>query len=102
MPTATVTIDETKVRHIFRPADGHFPEDTAANRRTLLDVASQAANLVETDLFGNAWFAETRADGSQVWVQVRDGRITNGGINRIPRTFGVSPFRSAPFVDTIQ
>jgi hypothetical protein len=81
----TVSIDEARIGHIFRQADGHFEEDTAANRQNLIDVASRPSSLLGTDRFGNAWYAETLGDGRQVWVQVRGGRITNGGVNLTPR-----------------
>jgi hypothetical protein len=83
-----IPIDEGRVSHIFRDADGHFREDTPANRQAIIEVASNPANFVGTDRFGNAWFAEARADGSQIWAQVRDGLIVSGGVNR-----SVSDFR---------
>ena len=79
-----LTIDESKVRHIFRNAEGHFREDTDANRRLLIDVASRRTNFLGTDRVGNDWYAENLADGTQVWVRVRDDKIVNGGINRRP------------------
>ena len=84
-----ITIDETRIEHIFRDAEGHFAEDTELNRQALLDTANRPANFVGTDRFGNAWFVEIRADGSQNWVQVRGGKITNGGINSRPRNFAL-------------
>jgi hypothetical protein len=83
---APVTIDETRVGHIFRNAVGHFQDDTPANRQALIEVASQESNFLGTDAFGNDWFAEIRADGAQLWTRVRHGKITNGGINRPART----------------
>jgi len=82
-----VTIDESRIPHIFREAEGHFREDIPANRQTIIEVASRPANLVGTDRFGNAWFAEMRDDGSQVWAQVREATIVNGGVNRVPHDF---------------
>lgn len=82
-----ITIDETRIGHIFGDAEGHFAEDAQLNRRPLLDTANRPGNFVGADRFGNAWFAETRADGSQIWVQVRGGNITNGGIDPRPRNF---------------
>jgi filamentous hemagglutinin len=82
-----ITIDETRRRHIFRDAPGHFPDDNAANRQRLLDVANRPDNLLGTDHFGNSWFAERDADGAEIWVQVRNRQITNGGINSRPRFF---------------
>ena len=79
-----VTIEESRVGHIFRDARGHFREDTAANRQILIDVAARPDNFHGTDRFGNDWFADMRADGTQVWVHVRGGKIINGGLNPIP------------------
>jgi hypothetical protein len=84
----SVTMDESRVRHIFRNAEGHFREDTALNRRILIDVANRAGNFIGTDRFGTDWFSETRADGTQVWVHVRAGKITNGGLNTTPQDLG--------------
>ena len=33
------------------------------------------------DIHGNDWYAETIKDNKQIWVRVRDGKITDGGIN---------------------
>jgi filamentous hemagglutinin len=76
-----MAIDESRIGHIFRQARGHFHEDTPANRRTLLDVAVRRTNYVGTDRFGNDWFAADHT-GRQIWVHVRDGRITNGQRDR--------------------
>ena len=81
-----ITIDESRVVHIFREAEGHFREDTDANRRLLIDVASRGTNFLGTDRAGNDWYAENRADGTQGWV-VRSGKIVNGGMNHNPRDF---------------
>jgi filamentous hemagglutinin len=80
-----ITIDERRTSHIFRDAEGHFNDDTEANRRLLIEVASRTENFLGTDRVGNAWYAENRADGTQIWVRVRGDRIVNGGINRRPR-----------------
>jgi hypothetical protein len=82
---AEITIDEDGVDHIVRDAEGHFREDTDVNRRLLIDTASKRTNFLGVDSVGNEWYAETLADGRQVWARVRDGKIVNGGINRIPR-----------------
>ena len=80
------TIPEGRVSHIFRNADGHLP-DTPENRRLLIDVADDADTTLGTDKFGNVWSARTNADGTQVWVQTRNGEIINGGLNQTPRQF---------------
>ena len=82
---AAITIDESRLGHIFREADGHFREDNDVNRRILIDVASQRANFLGTDRAGNARYAETLTDGTQVWVRVRNDKVVNGGLNQRPR-----------------
>jgi hypothetical protein len=75
-----VTIDERRLTHIFRAADGHFSEDSPETRHALLRVASNPAYRRGEDRFGATWAEETLVDGRQVWVQIRNGRIINGGI----------------------
>jgi RHS repeat-associated protein len=72
--------------HIFRNASGHLA-DTPANRKLLTDVATNPANRIGVDRFGNVWSSVTRADGTQVWVSTRNGVIQNGGLNQVPQTF---------------
>lgn len=84
-----IKIDERRVAHIFRPADGHFPADTIPARRVLLRVANDPAKRLGMDRFGTSWAAETMPNGSQIWVQIRDGLITNGGVNTTHRVFDV-------------
>jgi hypothetical protein len=74
------------VEHIFRDASGHLP-DTPANRRLLREVANDPATTLGKDRFGNVWSAHTLEDGTQVWVQTRNGVIQNGGLNQTPRAF---------------
>jgi hypothetical protein len=82
-----VAIDEERADHIFRNAVGHFSRDSTANREILIEVASDRDNLAGIDRFGNSWFVAMRDDGTQIWVQVRAGKITNGGVNVTPRDF---------------
>jgi hypothetical protein len=91
-----ITIDEGRIGHIFREADGHFAQDTTGNRQALIDAASRPENFLGIDRFGNEWFAEIRADGSQIWVQVREGNITNGGVNMTPRAFDFVDLLASP------
>lgn len=93
--TPYVTIDERRTRHIFRAADGHFPDDTRANRRLLLRVAGNPANRLGRDQFGVIWAEQTMPDGRQVWVQIRNGKIINGGLNPKPRRFDFATGLSA-------
>jgi len=89
-----VTIDEGRVRHIFRETRGHFADDTDQNRQILVDVASNPANAVGVDEFGSVWFALILDDGRQVWALVRDDLILNGGINSTPKTLPPRPSRN--------
>jgi len=75
---------DSAAAHIFRDAAGHLIEDTAANR-ALLEGAAKAANYGGTDVHGVATYREVLADGRQIWVEVRNGTIRNGGINVVPR-----------------
>ena len=72
--------------HIFRNDRGHLP-DTPANRELIESVANDPQNYVGTDSRGNAWYAQTRSDGTQVWAEVRDKTITNCGVNDKPKDF---------------
>jgi hypothetical protein len=90
-----VTFPEKRAGHIFRPEKGHL-KDTPANRKLLVDLAEDAGARLGTDRFGNVWSARTNADGSQVWVETRNGEIINGGLNASPRTFNPQTGLSAP------
>ena len=90
------TIPEGSAGHIFRDAEGHLATDTAANRQLLQGVADDARARLGTDAFGNGWSAKTLPDGRQVWVQTRNGKIINGGVNRTPKTFNPQTGLSAP------
>jgi filamentous hemagglutinin len=61
--------------------------NTPASRQLLLNIADDPSATLGTDRFGNTWCAKVLPDGRQVWVQTRNGQITNGGINTTPRTF---------------
>ena len=83
----TISISEKDANHIFRKSPGHLPVDTPANRQLLTNTASNPKNSLGSDKFGNQWYAEVRPDGTQVWVRVRNGQITNGGVNQTPKTY---------------
>jgi hypothetical protein len=76
----------SQLSHIFRDAPGHLP-DTPANRQLLLNTGTKPSNSLGINRFGNDVFVSTRADGSQVWVEIRNGIIQNGGVNNPPRTW---------------
>jgi hypothetical protein len=90
-----VSFNEKYTSHIFRNAEGHLP-DTPANRNLLQTTASDRGNLLGTDKYGNEWYAKVQNDGSQVWVQVRNGEIRNGGLNSSPIDFNPETGLSSP------
>ncbi|MDY7095737.1 MAG: RHS repeat-associated core domain-containing protein [Acidobacteriota bacterium] len=75
-----------QVQHIFRDAPGHLA-DTPASRKLLQGIADDVSTTLGTDRFGNVWSARTLDDGTQMWVQTRNGVIQNGGLNQMPRVF---------------
>jgi hypothetical protein len=76
---------EAQIKHIFRKKEGHI-EDTPENRRLLIDTAKEEVNFVGTKANGNRWYVKDLDDGTQVWVEVRNGVIQNGGVNNPPIT----------------
>lgn len=90
-----LSIPESRTAHIFRPAQGHLP-DTPANRQWLISVASNPKNLLGNDRYGNLWYSQIQPDGSQIWVQVRNGQIMNGGFNPVPRRFNLQTGFASP------
>jgi filamentous hemagglutinin len=84
-----------QIKHIFRDAPAHLA-DTPANRTLLQGVADDASTTLGTDKFGNVWSARTLGDGTQVWVQTRNGVIQNGGLNQTPRVFNPETGLSSP------
>jgi hypothetical protein len=75
---------------MFRDAKGHVP-DTALNRALLQRTAADPKNLKSTQPAGDGsqgnvqTYQQTLPNGTQVWVEVYNGQITNGGINAVPR-----------------
>jgi len=82
-----IKIDERRSKHIFRDKEGHFRKDTSENRAILEDVANDPSAELGTDIHGKTWYQRTRSDGTQIWVNVRNGKIEGGGLNETARTF---------------
>jgi RHS repeat-associated protein len=78
-------IDEANTGHVFRNAPGHLAQDTAANRQTILDTANDPGNYIGTDSNGVATYRRSLPDGRQAWAEIYNGKITNGGVNDVPR-----------------
>jgi RHS repeat-associated protein len=93
---AKSVIDEKRVGHIFREAEGHFATDTPAARTLINKTATNSKNAMGTDKFGNQWSAKTQKDGTQVWTQSRNGKVINAGVNQEARTFNPQTGLSAP------
>lgn len=92
---AAKTVDElaevgfrSDTSHIFRNATGHLAQDTADNR-ALIKSALDPANLRDTITLKDGTtlqkYFRDLPDGTQAWAEVRNGEITNGGLNVIPR-----------------
>lgn len=75
---------KAQINHIFRKDDGHM-EDSPENRKILTDLAADPSKRKGRDKYGNFWNSETMPDGTQVWVEYRDGIIINGGVNKKAR-----------------
>src|SRR5262249_35735025 len=71
-------------RTIFRSANGHLPDDMPANR-AIIQGAINPANLRSTTTLPDGSiierYFEALPNGTQAWVEVRNGEITNGGLN---------------------
>jgi hypothetical protein len=74
---------ESQIKHIFAKRRGHI-EDTAENRKLLIDTAANEANCIGTKPNGNRWYAKELDNGTQAWVEVLNGIIQNGGVNNTP------------------
>jgi hypothetical protein len=72
--------DNSQLKHIFRQKEGHLT-DTFENRQILESIIDEKYKL-GSDKYGNIWYAKTCADGSQIWVRMRNNCIINGGINQ--------------------
>ncbi len=74
--------------HIFRAAPGHLAQDTMSNRALIRqaiapDYAQSSVPLPDGTVLLR--YKRVLPDGRQVWAEVRNGEITNGGVNYVPR-----------------
>lgn len=92
--------NDSQLKHIFRNKKGHLM-DTSDNRVLLEDVANNKNNYVGSDNHGNQWYSRILPDKGQVWVQVRNNIIQNGGINNPPLKWNNDSGYSKPKGDII-
>ena len=82
--------------HIFKKAIGHVNPMTVTSRSRFLKLFEKVANNpnnlnsnvltnFQRNTGGFQGFARTFRNGRQVWVQVRNGKIFNAGVNKIPK-----------------
>jgi hypothetical protein len=77
-----VPIAKDQAPHIFRDAPGHISEDNSENRQILIDNVIPE-NFINADRHGNEhYYSQTKR--GQVWVELRNGEIRDGGINNPP------------------
>jgi hypothetical protein len=91
-----LTTNESQLKHMFRNSEGHFPVNTAVNRGIIESAAGNTKNFLGVDSHGTNWYAETLPDGTQAWAKVRNGVITEGGFNQVPKTFNPQTGLSSP------
>ncbi|MCE7057732.1 RHS repeat-associated core domain-containing protein [Algoriphagus sp. AGSA1] len=92
--TKTVTRSESVLGHIFRDAAGHVNPSTVTSQNRYISlfekVANNPANLNQSILAPRAiengvqGFTQSFNNG-QIWVQVKDGKIFNAGVNLIKK-----------------
>ncbi|MCO7125897.1 hypothetical protein NIE88_08940 [Sporolactobacillus shoreicorticis] len=95
IPKADFPQNKPQMRHIFRNAEGHLP-DNQTSRQLLQDTANDINCYLGEDKYGNTWYGKLLSDKTQVWVQVRNGIIQNGGVNNPPRKFTTGTGFSKP------
>lgn len=73
--------------HIFRSEKGHYAVDNQEARNEILSVANDKANYLGSDKYGTNWYGKSFQDGTQIWVKVREGKITDAGKNLKAKEF---------------
>jgi uncharacterized Zn-binding protein involved in type VI secretion len=81
-------IDEDRTKHMFRNSEkgGHFTKDTPEARKRILDLVSDKKNYLGYDKHGTHWYGKKTPDG-QLWAKVREGKVTEAGINKVNKGF---------------
>ncbi|WP_460058710.1 RHS repeat-associated core domain-containing protein [Pseudolactococcus yaeyamensis] len=75
--------NDSQLDHIFRKAEGHFDVDTPTNRKLIEDsIKPEYANPYPNDPTGKSTiYKRILSDGREVWVQIREEKIQDGGVN---------------------
>ena len=92
-----IKISEKDANHIFKNEPGHFPKDTPENRKLLLELVSNEKNFLGKSGSGSGWYGKVLSNGKQLWAEVRNGLIRNGGLNDIPKKFNPQTGLCRPF-----
>lgn len=92
-----------KLGHIFRKKEGHFHEDTPANREYILAAVSDPANKVGENKFGREIYFKKMSDGYRAWAYVENGLIRNGGRDVPWKTWVMDPeaYQGGRMVSTV-
>jgi len=75
--------NSSQLKHILCQREGHLA-DTLANRNLILETITPE-NFLLIDKYGKQWYHKILEDGSQIWVEIRNGIIRNCGKNIEPR-----------------
>lgn len=88
-PVARFPRKKAQLMHIFRKAEGHFEKDTPYHRRLILS-AIRPEYYQGTNSFGTKAYARIiksgKNKGKQVWTYEYNKIISDGSVNKIPRS----------------
>jgi len=71
---------KAQLKHNWRKGKGHV-EKTPETEKLIYDVANNPKCYLGPDDHGNHCYAKTLKNDRQVWVEVRNNKIKNWGIN---------------------
>jgi hypothetical protein len=78
---AELPTDPGTLGHIFDPSKKGHVADTPENRDLVEGATGEDGVYLGKDKYGNDWHCKVLPDGRQVWVESRDGKIWDAGIN---------------------
>ena len=56
--------------------------------------------VLSPDKYGNNWSAKIRSNRTQIWIQTRNGKVINGGLNQTPKTYNPNTGLSSASTNT--